>query len=389
MEKWNSVEEAVNYALKYLLFGDRNINSLDARKALDYCIADNRSDAKYIAYALDYDEAIRSGKELSLDNLRAAAESGIPGAQYDLGLHLFYGEFVEKDIVQALTIMELAASQGYLEACRTLVRIYSFDSRVKRNPERASYWRDKLDGGSLADRYSLYPLSAKDILPEYAEETEPEQRLDNVYGEAFEIVEQNKVINAPYRTNMIINAGPGTGKTYTLIQRIAHLIKNEGIEPDSIAVFSFTRAVVRELKTRLEKVFENDHAANLNVDISTFHKKAYAALLAVDKADAFDDWEKRDLSLSRMMYDDCMVYCAELFERHPEIIQDWKYVIIDEIQDINHAKALFVLRLIEACKFNNIPYLLLGDSCQSIYDYLDEKDIENTANVKIKSADLI
>ncbi len=385
MRKWNSVEEAYKFALRYLIFGDKEISSIDARKALDYCVAKKNVDAQYLSYALEYEKACQKGSPLSLENLRAAAESGIPAAQYDLAIHLFYGENTGKDIVQALNLMELAASRGYNEACRTLVRLYSFDSRIKRNPERANYWQDKLDGGSITDRYSLYPLSEKDVLQEEHTEEEKETGFDNVYGAQFEIVDQEKIINAPYHINILINAGPGTGKTYTLIQRISYLVKNERLNPENIVVFSFTRAVVKELKTRLENVFKDDNAAYLNVDISTFHKKAYAALQAVNKPDVFEDWKRMDLSLSRMMYDDCMIYGAELLEKHPDIIMGWEYVIIDEIQDINHAKAFFVLKLLDACKYNNIPYLLLGDSCQSIYDYLDDKNIRNTANVRITS----
>ena len=387
MAKWNSIEEAYKFALRYLIFGDRDIRGIDARKALDYCVAKKNVDAQYLSYALEYEKVSIKANSKMLENLNAAAEAGIPAAQYDLALHLFYGENVGKDIVQALNLMELAASNGYEEACRTLVRLYSFDSRIKRNPERANYWKDKLEGGSITDRYSLYPLSQTDFIQEEPIEEEKETGFDNVYGARFDTVDQETVIKAPYQTNMQINAGPGTGKTYTLIQRISYLVKNKGINPENIVVFSFTRAVVKELKTRLENVFKEDQAAYLNVDISTFHKKAYAALKAVNQPDVFDDWESMDLSLSRMMYDDCMVYGAELLETHPEIISGWEYVIIDEIQDINHAKAHFVLKLLDACKINNIPYLLLGDSCQSIYDYLDEKNIGNTANVRMTSAE--
>ncbi len=386
MGKWNSIEEAYRFVIKYFVSGSTDVSRSDIREALDYCVAEKNANAHYLAYALDYDETERNGKSLSLDNLWVAAENGIPGAQYDLGLHLFYGENVEKNILLALTWMEQAATQGYLEACRTLIRLYTHDSRVRRNPERASFWQDKLDGGSLADRFSLYPLSERDIRVD-AESTWQEQddKSKTSFAKLFTTVKQDVVIEAPYRTNMIVNAGPGTGKTYTLIQRIAHLVKNENIDPSKIVVFSFTRAVVKEIRNKVEKKFENDSAASRKVDISTFHKNAYAALQFANKLGEFDDWEKVDLDISRMMYEDCMVKGAELLEKHPEIIADWEYIIIDEIQDINHAKAYFVLQLLEACRSNQIPYLLLGDSCQAIYDYLDTVGIRNSAGIQIKS----
>ena len=39
---------------------------------------------------------------------------------------------------------------------------------------------------------------------------------------------------------LLIIAGAGTGKTTTIVGRIAHLIQNEGIEPESILVLTFT-----------------------------------------------------------------------------------------------------------------------------------------------------
>jgi hypothetical protein len=381
MERWNSQKEALEFVIKYLALGDKSVSSLDIREALDYCAAENNADAQYISYALNYDDARRNHTELSLDDLKSAAHFGIPAAQYDLALHLFYGDYIEKDLVQALNFMELAALKGYLEACRTLVRLFSFDSRIKRNPERALYWRDRLEGGTLADRFDLYPITENDIQHDVQDASHGERKkFDIAFGKLFSVVKQEVVITAPYRTNLIINAGPGTGKTYTLIKRIAYLIREEGIEPDKIAVFSYTRAVVKELKTRLKMEFKEENAAYANVDISTFHKKAYEALQGANKSNEIPKSEKKDLTISRIYYDDCMIYGEDLLSKHPEIISSWQYVVIDEIQDINHAKARFVLKLLEACRINNVPYMLLGDSCQAIYDYLDSYSVDRYMN---------
>ena len=49
---------------------------------------------------------------------------------------------------------------------------------------------------------------------------------------------------------MLVLAGPGSGKTYTITQRIRCLIEEGGTHPDSILVITFTRAAAEEMKGR-------------------------------------------------------------------------------------------------------------------------------------------
>jgi len=37
-------------------------------------------------------------------------------------------------------------------------------------------------------------------------------------------------------------AGPGTGKTFGLMRKIAYLLEEKGIDPDKILIITFTRA---------------------------------------------------------------------------------------------------------------------------------------------------
>ena len=47
-------------------------------------------------------------------------------------------------------------------------------------------------------------------------------------------------------------AGPGSGKTRTIVHRIAYLIKVKRIQPDRILVLAYNRNAVRELRLRLQ-----------------------------------------------------------------------------------------------------------------------------------------
>jgi len=51
---------------------------------------------------------------------------------------------------------------------------------------------------------------------------------------------------------VLVVAGPGTGKTQTLMGRVRHLLE-QGADPDKILILTFTRKAARELKERLQR----------------------------------------------------------------------------------------------------------------------------------------
>lgn len=64
-------------------------------------------------------------------------------------------------------------------------------------------------------------------------------------------------------------AGPGTGKTHTLVERVAHMISAMGIKPTEITAVTFTNQAAAELKERLEKKLGRRAIKGLTV--GTFH----------------------------------------------------------------------------------------------------------------------
>ena len=53
----------------------------------------------------------------------------------------------------------------------------------------------------------------------------------------------------------LLLAGAGTGKTRTLIYRVAHLIES-GVSPESILLLTFTNKAAAEMKERAEKMLK-------------------------------------------------------------------------------------------------------------------------------------
>ena len=70
---------------------------------------------------------------------------------------------------------------------------------------------------------------------------------------------------------ILIIAGPGTGKTFTLVKRISYLVKEKGIKPCEIMVVTFTEKAGKELLTRISNELIE---LNININemyIGTFH----------------------------------------------------------------------------------------------------------------------
>ena len=81
--------------------------------------------------------------------------------------------------------------------------------------------------------------------------------------------------NAISTTNgpVLITAGPGTGKTFTLVQRAIYLIEECGILPEQILMATFTEKAAKELITRItNELAVRNISTNVNeMYIGTFH----------------------------------------------------------------------------------------------------------------------
>lgn len=67
----------------------------------------------------------------------------------------------------------------------------------------------------------------------------------------------------------LVNAGPGTGKTATLVRRVDYLLGEHGAAPESILVLTFSNDAAEELIERIERKFGPDIASR--IDVNTFH----------------------------------------------------------------------------------------------------------------------
>ena len=73
----------------------------------------------------------------------------------------------------------------------------------------------------------------------------------------------------------LVLAGPGSGKTTVITNRVRYLTEKVGVEPGNILVITFTRAAAREMKERYERITGTGCS---RVSFGTFHSVFFMIL---------------------------------------------------------------------------------------------------------------
>src|SRR5512143_4126863 len=122
---------------------------------------------------------------------------------------------------------------------------------------------------------------------------------------------------------ILVLAGPGSGKTRVLTQRVAYLISDRGVHPYKILAVTFTNKAAREMQNRVEKLLGAE--ATQGMMLGTFH--SICARLLRRETEALplqpnfvifdqDDQERvvksviRDLNLSEKLYRPASVHAS-------------------------------------------------------------------------------
>lgn len=181
---------------------------------------------------------------------------------------------------------------------------------------------------------------------------------------------RREIIGAPASARMIVEAGPGMGKTEVAARRLASLIRNE-LSPAQILVLSFSRGAVRTLTKRLGRVDEADPRVVeelRHLSVRTFDSWAFRMLRLLGEAPQ---------TLLARKHDDNIAALTKLItgERGGDVrrfMGDRRHLIVDEFQDLPGVRGDLVLALLsllappdqEGCGFT-----ILGDPAQAIFGF--------------------
>lgn len=173
---------------------------------------------------------------------------------------------------------------------------------------------------------------------------------------------QLSVIQASPAAKLILDAGPGTGKTATLCARVAWLIDNAGLEPSEIWIISFTRTAVAEIRDRIS-AFLNNPASAYGIRVATIDSHAWSMNLGFNAEPALSG-----------SFNDNIRHVIEIIrgsESAAEYIRTVKHLFIDEAQDVVGPRVEFALELIHAMSSTS-GVTILCDEAQAIYEYSED-----------------
>lgn len=165
--------------------------------------------------------------------------------------------------------------------------------------------------------------------------------------------EKKEFVLRPPKDSGLVLAGPGCGKSFALVNKVAYFVETHNCNPNSILVLSFSREAVAEVKRRLS-TFEIR-----NVEyVHPFTIDSFAASIISRRNPNFLWGEKS--------YDDAIEEATKLMEVNDF---NWiKHLFVDEIQDIVGCRAEFIKRVIELLP-TSCGFTMLGDLNQSIYNW--------------------
>ncbi|WP_250437761.1 UvrD-helicase domain-containing protein [Caballeronia sp. ATUFL_F2_KS9A] len=180
--------------------------------------------------------------------------------------------------------------------------------------------------------------------------------------------EQRTVLEARVNDWLLVEAGPGTGKTQIAAMRLAHLLQ-QGLRPAQILVLSFSRSAVAALMRRIASLTVQDEAIVedlRHLAIRTFDAWAFR-MLRQNGVDAAD--------LLRRSHDENIASVTkELGAETPfgDRLSTIRHVIVDEFQDLPGVRAEMVMALLRHLNPKSekrCGFTVLGDPAQSIYRF--------------------
>lgn len=168
---------------------------------------------------------------------------------------------------------------------------------------------------------------------------------------------QEEVIECHIDEKLLVDAPPGSGKTYCLVERLKYLYDNFSIDNTSVLVLCFTRTATLEVRKRVDSLVDNlnTYYGLIDIDIRTID--SFATWLLVQKGES---------QLFKLDYDQRINQAIKYLKKNPHILNTIKHFIIDEVQDLVGVRAEFIKTILEII---NGGVTLLGDRCQGIYDY--------------------
>ena len=185
-------------------------------------------------------------------------------------------------------------------------------------------------------------------------------------------VQRRIVADDREQTNVLVLAGPGSGKTRVLVHRIAYLIRVRRENPRSIIALAYNRHAAVEIRRRLGELIGDDARG---VIVMTCHALAMRLVGAsfAGRANRLDEGDFRDVmrQASALLRGEGLP-SEEADELRSRLLGGFRWILVDEYQDIGQDQyelisGLAGRRLSDAD--DRLTIFAVGDDDQNIYSF--------------------
>jgi ATP-dependent DNA helicase RecQ len=175
-------------------------------------------------------------------------------------------------------------------------------------------------------------------------------RYNRIYNSLS--LEQKRIVEDKKSKAMMILAGPGSGKTKTLVHKIAALILNEDIQAHNFTMLTFSNSAKWEFKSRLVDLIGS---VAYDVEIQTFH--SYALKLIGQSA-----------KHNSNVLNDIVSKAIRSIEQDNITLPFISVLILDEYQDINEDGFLLIQAIYQKYE-KDLRIIAVGDDDQCIMQH--------------------
>ena len=185
-------------------------------------------------------------------------------------------------------------------------------------------------------------------------------------------VQQRIVADDREQTNVLVLAGPGSGKTRVLVHRIAYLVRARRENPRGILALAYNRHAAVEIRRRLRDLIGDDARG---VTVLTCHGLAmrlagasFSGRAESPDDDSFDEVMRGAIALLRGEG----LPPEEADERRERLLAGFRWILVDEYQDIDAAQydliSALAGRTLEE-EDRKLTLFAVGDDDQNIYAF--------------------
>ena len=186
---------------------------------------------------------------------------------------------------------------------------------------------------------------------------------------------QTQVVTAPADENLLILAGPGSGKTHVVVHRCAYLLRVQRVTPRSILVLCFNRYAAITLRRRLLELVGDDARGVL---VQTYHGLAMRltgtsfAELAERGGGEQPPFDRLIPDAIRLLRGETELLGLESDEVWERLLEGYRHILVDEYQDIDDDQYQLISAIAgrnEADPERKLSILAVGDDDQNIYAF--------------------